>query len=603
LQALFAWKLLDRLTDGKVGAWRKTVATAFFVIAPVFVWRIHWHFALGAHWLLLAGFYLYFSPGLNATHWIILLLIASLVTPINLAMVLIIFVAALARQYFSREINLLIVVRTLAIAFLLLLFTMWQAGYFMVSEVGSGGFGEFRASVLGFIDPAVGDLKGDRSWSYIFPDLPQSSGNYEGFCFLGTGMILLLVITVCALVIRRPNTIDWKRHWPILLIFIFSIAFALSNIVAAGPFVLFKYNLPFIIEKLISPFRASGRFIWLAYYLLMAGGLSFVLARLPRNLSFTCLSICLVAQLADSSKAFVANRAAYDVNFFKFLPSLLDSQFWHKAAAKYSKVIYVPPAYATDNYIQLCYFAASNHLPISLCRTGRTDEHRLVTTRLNAVDEIDRHGFDADALYVFENPAIWARELAQLRTGDWTGTVDDYDVVAPGWQPGVQMDIRPIIQRLVPKCELGTELQFGLNSNARAGLAVGWGRPEAWGGVWSDGYESLLTLSSPDELKSDAVLDIDGMAFLNPKSKGDQQRIEVSVNSHPVGIIDFTRAEASGTRSVRIPRELFVNQNGITELKFSYSHAVSPAQLGLYLDSRIKAFGLRSLRLKPEGKP
>lgn len=50
LQSLFAWKLLDRLTDR---VWHKFFATLFFVLAPPFVWRLQFHFQLGSHWLLL----------------------------------------------------------------------------------------------------------------------------------------------------------------------------------------------------------------------------------------------------------------------------------------------------------------------------------------------------------------------------------------------------------------------------------------------------------------------------------------------------------------------------------------------------------------------
>src|SRR5271165_5894719 len=84
LQAFFAWKLLERIEDG-VGVWPKVLGTLFFVLAPAFLWRIHFHFSLGAHWLILASLYLYLAPRFRAGLWILLLVFATLITPILLA--------------------------------------------------------------------------------------------------------------------------------------------------------------------------------------------------------------------------------------------------------------------------------------------------------------------------------------------------------------------------------------------------------------------------------------------------------------------------------------------------------------------------------------
>jgi hypothetical protein len=595
LQAVFAWKLLGRLTQGKDGLWRRAVATAFFLIAPIFLWRIRWHFGLGAHWLLLAAFYLYFSPGLRAGSWIILLLIASLVTPVVLGMNMIVFGAALARQYFGRELSLGTAIKTVATASALLLFVMWEAGYFMVSDVGSGGFGIYRTSLLGFIDPAVIGMRNQDSWSYLFPDQPQSDGNYEGFCFLGAGMILLAALAFARVLLSgEMRRINWKKLWPIFLILAFSVLFALSNNIGAGPHILIHYNVPFQVERIISPFRASGRFIWLACYLLMAGTLPYVLRSFGRVSGFILLSVCLILQVGDSWKALKKNRSTYNDDY---QPAPLNSAFWQTAAEKYKKVLYVPPQDTATNYQQLCYFAASHHLPISLCRYARTDEQKLVATRLQALEEIDKNGFDRHALYVFETPAIWVRQLARMRTGDWAGTIDGYPIVAPNWSPGIEQDTRPLIRQALPKYSLGAPLRFGANDEGLRYLANGWAPPEEWG-VWSNGAESLLTLQLSDEPRSNLILEVNAFAFIDPKVR--RQAIEVLVNGTPAGELVFALGDSAGLRSIRVPQEALGGHGCVTEIKFQYSHAISPARLDLGLDPRIIALGLRSLTLRQE---
>ncbi|MBV9107360.1 MAG: hypothetical protein JO313_15190 [Verrucomicrobia bacterium] len=594
LQGFFGWKLLGRLTQNRDGPWLRAVATAFFLVAPVFVWRIHWHLALGSHWLILAALYLYFSPGLRAPSWIVLLIVSSLVTPIILAMDLLIFGAALARQYFNRELTLPTAIKTVTVAFLLLLPVVWEAGYFMVGDVGSTGFGTYRTSILGFIDPGVQEFSGPGSWSYLFPDQPKTYGDYEGFSFFGTGMILLAAVVLARILPSGIRKIQWKELWPILLIFAFSILFALSNRIGFGSYVLIHYNLPFIAERLISPFRASGRFIWIAYYLLMAGILVSVVKKFDRSRALALLCFCLLLQITDSWKGLRKNYEAYT---YPFQPPALESDFWQTAAKKYNKVCYTPPANSTLDFVQLCYFAASHHLPISLCRYGRTDEQNLVATRLQALQEIEQNGFDPRALYVFESAPVWVRELPFTRVGDWAGTVDGYRVVAPDWSPGTKQNVQPLIHDALPRYSFGTQLHFGPKDQGLQDLAFGWAAPEDWG-VWSDGDESLLTLQLPDDPGSDAVLEIDGFGFINPKSR--RQKIEVSVNSQNIGEFAYSASDRTGTRSVRIPRAILLGHGGIAEIALRYSDAASPARLGLFLDPRILAFGLRSLTLKPD---
>jgi hypothetical protein len=79
---------------------------------------------------------------------------------------------------------------------------------------------------------------------------------------------------------RRKAVKRWTRIqalvykfqlWPLLVVSGFCVLLALSNTVAIGPYIIFHYDLPILVERLVSPFRASGRFIWLPYYMLMAG--------------------------------------------------------------------------------------------------------------------------------------------------------------------------------------------------------------------------------------------------------------------------------------------------------------------------------------------
>jgi hypothetical protein len=236
-------------------------------LAAPFLYRIHGHFSLEAHRLILASLYLFLSPSFRARSWILLLVVASLITPILLAMTLLVFWAALGKHYFVGAVTLVRVAKAGALTFMILPFVMWEAGHFTVSTPGGGGFGFCRTSLLGFVDPKAGGL----ARSQLLRDQPHAPWNYEGFCFLGTGMILLSVVAAAEILRRGVRWIAMGKLWPLLLVFGFSVVFALSNNMALGSYVIFHYDLPLVVERLISPFRGSCRFIWLAYYMLMAG--------------------------------------------------------------------------------------------------------------------------------------------------------------------------------------------------------------------------------------------------------------------------------------------------------------------------------------------
>ena len=293
--------------------------------------------------------------------------------------------------------------------------------------VGGGGFGYYRTSLLGFVDPGVGD---GSNWSVLLRDQPKAPGNYEGYCFLGTGIIVLAVVVGVELLWTGLRSIQWRTLWPLSLVFAFSILFALSNNVAIGPYVIFHYDLPLVIERLVSPFRASGRFIWLAYYMLITGVLVLVVKRFRGGVSLALISVGLITQVADSWQAITSNRKAYETHVNT---SWLRSPFWQTCAARYNKILYVLPRDNPDNYIPLCFFAATHHIPINIGRWARVDEKKLQAVRTKLLEDIKHDQLDSRALYVFESPGLWALGVLRMKSGDWAGVVDGFNIIAPAW--------------------------------------------------------------------------------------------------------------------------------------------------------------------------
>ncbi len=156
---------------------------------------------------------------------------------------------------------------------------MWAAGYFMLGAgVGVGGFGVFRMNLLSLIDP-------DDFFSKLLPDQKGGSGDYEGFNYLGLGMLGLSLIAAYELlrnVKTRPKARLSPTLTPILTICIGFFLYAISNHVAVGPHEIFSYDLPPIIGHFTNAFRASGRLFWPVYYVIYLGIFYLLFTRLRR---------------------------------------------------------------------------------------------------------------------------------------------------------------------------------------------------------------------------------------------------------------------------------------------------------------------------------
>ena len=78
LQGFFSFKLINYYTKN-IGY--SLIASFFFLISPIFLYRISFHLALGAHWLILASFYIqtFNSDKIRNSFWNILIPISLLI--------------------------------------------------------------------------------------------------------------------------------------------------------------------------------------------------------------------------------------------------------------------------------------------------------------------------------------------------------------------------------------------------------------------------------------------------------------------------------------------------------------------------------------------
>jgi hypothetical protein len=166
-------------------------------------------------------------------------------------------------------------------------------GYFGAERLGLGGFGVFSADILALVNP--------MGHSRFLPSLSVPAVQWEGFGYLGLGGIILVIVATAGLVFRRPSIPS--RVWLVGVVSTLMAVYALSNVVTFNGVEILRVG---ALTPGITPFRASGRFVWSFHYLLLLFGVwgATRAFRLRRGWMVTALLAAAVAvQAADVTLA------------------------------------------------------------------------------------------------------------------------------------------------------------------------------------------------------------------------------------------------------------------------------------------------------------
>jgi Family of unknown function (DUF6311) len=590
LQSYFAWKLLALFTQDK---WLPLIGSIFFTLAPACLWRLHGHYALFGQWVLLAGLYLYFSKNFSIFRWIGLLVIVALINAYLLVMVLTIYSADLIQRYWQKQMG---IVKTLSYFFVssaCIAIIMWAAGYFMLGAgVEIGGFSVLHMNLLSLIDS-------DDIWSKLLRDQKGGAGDYEGFNYLGLGMLGLGLITGYELLRNVKNVkIGPKvKIIPILVITIGLSLYAISNHVAIGSHEIFSYDLPLMTGPFTNTFRASGRLFWPVYYVIYLAIFYLLFTRLRRSTAITLCVIMLFFQVIDSTDIWRTFREK-----FAHSPewsSPMRSPIWSDIVYRYRKIIFVLPHNQPTNWMPLSQFAAMHRMAINTGYFARVNPEKEQEGKVRVITSILNNELSPDSLYVFENDVFWKFASSKISPSDVTGVLDGFRIVAPNLR-----DCKNCNTSAIASISVGNShdfdykmerISFTSNGTGQKYSFYGWLDPEPWG-TWSDGETSLILLKLSSLPKNDVELLIEGHALLAEKHPS--QEIDIFVNKHYVATLKYDQQSNSGVRAVNIPKLLVLENNGRLLIKFNYRNPQSPAELGLSSDTRRIGLGIVSLKLK-----
>lgn len=600
LQGVFAYKLLSLFSKQRLTV---LLATAFFVIAPPFWWRIYVESdALAAHWLILAALYLYFNPQLRWRGWLVLLSLAALTHAYLLAMVLAIWGADLLQRVLKKQISLRATIGYGLLSAASLGLVMWVAGYFMLHDGLSTPVGSyFRMSLLGLVDPL-------SWWSSVMPEPSRSGGEYEGFSYLGSGVLLLLasvVVSLSALLITRKGRLASGWRWatlpPLLPLFAAAVVLAMQAFtthIGWGAHDVWIYRLPAVLDKFFGVFRVSGRMFWPVFYLIYVGVFCAAFKLIPSRWLQYLLGVLLILQLVDSNGATQNIRKSF--REYRWT-SPLQSAFWQQLPKVYRRIAVVMPAAYNFDYFPIALFASERHLSINHGYFARMDVKQLLKLQSETIKTVFAGGYDPQTLYVFFGDPLSTAlsEQAKISAGpdDLMAEMDGYRILAPGWKQCAECQhlgftLPQIAPAAAPEYVPGTEIRFGSGGNAARYLAGGWSHAEEWGN-WTYTNAAALRLAIPGHRAGDLMLDISAHAFVPPSYP--RQTVQVSVNGHPVGELHYTARQNQSLQSLRIPAAVVAHNHGELLIVFSIAELISPIQATASKDIRSLGLGAMSM--------
>lgn len=319
------------------------LGSVLFIFCPAFLERSFRHASLSGHFVLLLGLYYYFSAKREKNTkylWLKYLGLATLGIGMSayyyavLIALLAVLLLDLRKDVQTRK-KWMKWAKFVAIGALCVAVPMaygYALGMFVSPESLREPFGYYSMNVNQIYNPVSYQgkepLSADQTllWSRILPQQPlrdgmyiRAGGQYDGFNYLGFGVLLALACVLVGLVIKNKKGIfrnTWlfiKRYLFLLLLAVFLVLYSWSNLVYWGESLFFHYSIPYRLLMLTSMFRASSRMFYLVGYLIFL----VVVVTVPRlfnkrQVGAVALLLVVALQLFDISPALQWKRAYFE---------------------------------------------------------------------------------------------------------------------------------------------------------------------------------------------------------------------------------------------------------------------------------------------------
>ena len=345
-----------------------------FVYMPAIVYRSWGHLALGANWVILLALYIwtyrerFASNRRCAVAWSAVCALSVTIHAYFLPMVGLLMVGFLIDDYRTNRAWRRVLV-TLFSAVASALFVFWLIGGFVPGEAGEG-------HGIGYYSMNLNALWNSMGYGALWPEFPLAlEGQYEGFCYLGLGWILLVGLAagwkLCEWIVDlRRGAWDRARFrrvsrayggtWFVCIVCLF---LALGCYVSFSETILFTYLRDFF-ARFLSSFRSTGRLFWPVVYLITFGTAAFWAKRLHKRRALAIgLAVACAVQMVDLSPLLSVEHDRLQQELSTPAQQVLLHPLWQACAGRYRRLAYL--TYACPDYQPIARYAVDNHMEMT----------------------------------------------------------------------------------------------------------------------------------------------------------------------------------------------------------------------------------------------
>ena len=411
LQLFFALRLFRLLLGSN--PFGVLLPSLFFLISPPLTQRLAGHYSLSNHWLLVAALLLFVrahrsTPGVIrrfAVSASILAGIAVAINPYLAFQAVVLLTTGVASLLWQRKLAWRGAAGAMAALGATCLAVAYLFGFFIPSGHGysNAGYRYYSLNLLSPIDPY-------GYGSVLFAQLPQlTGGQYEGYNYLGAGVIILAAVLLPVILWRRK--LSWrgvKKATPLLLCCGFLTLMAFSTKVSLGSWVLADLDPREKLTPYMAPLRATGRLFWTPYYVLLAGILAAPFLVLRKSWANLLIGAALVLQFADTAPLRRWVHSTVNQTF----PWPFRSPVWSRLGATHRNLLVMPPWQCggdtpggPDGYRLFGYLATAQRMRTNSFQSARYNESSRDSLCSNFATLLSERPLSPDSAYVV-SPAL-----------------------------------------------------------------------------------------------------------------------------------------------------------------------------------------------------
>jgi Family of unknown function (DUF6311) len=604
LQFFFAARLFRLLLCRNV--FDVLLPSVFFLMAPPMTWRLHAHYALANHWLLVAALCLFVSLQRatddrmrNVVLWCGLLAgVAVGVTPYLALMVLVVLSAGVVTACWRHRLTLKAASGILAANGVAYLISAFALGLVRSAGGYAGpGYRDYSMNLLAPIDPGIFGALFLRSMPHFSP------GQIDGYNYLGAGVLMVAVMLLPSLSRNRLRWLTAAVVVPLAVGCMVLTALAVSTQVTAGSVLVVDLDPHETLSKYLGVFRGSGRLFWAPYYVMLTAILASGLVVWRPWKAMVLITVALVVQFADTLPLRRGVRELVSQSY----PLPFQSPQWSSLGQDHANLLVFPPwqclpqASGTthplggtdtpgglDGFRLFGMLAAGQHMRTNSYYAARYSTASLAFHCDHAVKDFLETPLSPDAAYVV-SPAI-ARLIAAGPTGpNACHTLDGFILCSTKTDFGLGPGSFPE----VPIMYASGRVESWRDAEARGYFLGDWHAAEP-DGIWSQGYGVVQFRLTPQQRRQYHAVALHVAVPIG--TRGVRYRIQSGGHEQASTFLGspVPRIEVF---EVRVP--LQGSPNDIETIVLITPDAVRPVDIGMNNDNRRLGLGVQSIRLIP----